>query len=395
MGTLFATSSRALGRGLGRAAAAAWRLGRRLWRLARWPLAVTTGLAAALVWTVVAVVALWPLDPARLRATGAPLVVTDRHGEVLATVPAPGGRPGADAWVPLAEVPSVAVAALIASEDHGFWDHAGVDGRGLARAAWLDLRAGRAAYGGSTLTMQLARLAFTQGEPRTLGRKVRETVHALRIERAVGKREILEQWLNRAYFGNGAWGIDAAARTYFGKPVAALSTAEAVLLVCLPRAPTAYDPLRRPAAAVARRDRVLDLMVRRGALAADEAARRRASRWRWRGTARTAARRTSCGRWWPACRRRWRRGRRRPHHARRSAAGGARGPRRRPRRGAGAPERRPGRPGRARHRLGRGPGLDRRRPPRGPGRGARPGDPAPPPRLGAQALRLRRRRRGR
>lgn len=273
MGTLFATSSRALGRGLGRAAAAAWRLGRRLWRLARWPLAVTTGLAAALVWTVVAVVALWPLDPARLRATGASLVVTDRHGEVLATVPAPGGRPGADAWVPLAEVPSVAVAALVASEDHGFWDHAGVDGRGLARAAWLDLRAGRAAYGGSTLTMQLARLAFTQGEPRTLGRKVRETVHALRIERAVGKREILEQWLNRAYFGNGAWGIDAAARTYFGKPVAALSTAEAVLLVCLPRAPTAYDPLRRPAAAVARRDRVLDLMVRRGALAADEAAR--------------------------------------------------------------------------------------------------------------------------
>ncbi len=248
---------------------------RRLWRALRWPLLIASMLAAASVEAVVVVVLAWPLDPGELRQVGAPLVVTDRDGGVVATVPAPGGRPDADHWVPLAEVPSVAVAALIESEDHGFWDHQGVDGRGLVRAAWLDVRAGRAAYGGSTLTMQLARLVYTQGEPRTFSRKLREAVQALRIERAISKREILEQWLNRAYFGNGAWGIDAAARTYFGKPAAALSTAEVVLLICLPRAPTAYDPIVHPDAARARRDRVLAMMVRRGALAADEALRAR------------------------------------------------------------------------------------------------------------------------
>jgi penicillin-binding protein 1C len=250
-----------------------WRVLARGWRVARWPVALVAMLAAAAVEVVVAIVLLWPLDPAALRTTGAPLVITDRDGGVLATVPAPGGRPDADHWVPLSDVPSVAVTALIESEDHGFWDHGGVDARGVVRAAWLDLRAGRAAYGGSTLSMQVARLAFTQGQPRTVGRKLREAVHALRLERALGKREILEQWLNRAYFGNGAWGIDAAAHTYFGKPAAALSTAEAVLLVCLPRAPTGYDPIARPAAAMARRDHVLDLMVRRRVLAADEAER--------------------------------------------------------------------------------------------------------------------------
>ncbi len=249
---------------------------RAAWRVARWPVAIAGLLATIAVEAVVVMVLAWPLDPAALRAAGAPLVVTDRHGAVLATVPAPGGRPDADHWVPLAEIPSVAVAALLESEDDGFWDHGGVDGRALVRAAWLDVKAGRAAYGGSTITMQVARLAYTQGQPRGLGRKVREAVQALRIERAMDKREILEQWLNRAYFGNGAWGIDAAAHTYFGKPAAALSTAEVVLLVCLPRAPTAYDPIERPGAAQARRDRVLDRMVAAGALAADEAARAKA-----------------------------------------------------------------------------------------------------------------------
>lgn len=270
---LFAASSRVAGCAftwLGRAL-------RRTWRALRWPLVAATGLGALAIQLLVIVVMAWPLDRAELRAgEGSALIVTDRHGQVLATVPAPGGAPGRDHWVALADIPSVAVAALIESEDHGFWDHRGVDARGLVRAAWLDLRAGRAAYGGSTLTMQLARLAYTQGEPRTLTRKVRETVHALRIERALSKREILEQWLNRAYFGNGAWGIDSAARTYFGKPAAALSTGEVVLLVCLPRAPSAYDPIDRPGAAQARRDRVLDLMVRRGVLGADEAARAKA-----------------------------------------------------------------------------------------------------------------------
>jgi penicillin-binding protein 1C len=156
---------------------------------------------------------------------------------------------------------------VIEAEDDGFWDHRGVDARGVARAAWLDLRAGHAAYGGSTLTMQLARMLRDPGASRSIGNKLGEALLALRIERAVDKRTILEQWMNRAYFGNGAYGIEAASELYFGKRAAALSTAEAVLLAVIPRAPTAYDPITHLDAARRRRDYVLGLLVDRGLLA--------------------------------------------------------------------------------------------------------------------------------
>lgn len=246
---------------------------RRAWRIARWPIAAGLGLLLVLVEIAVVLVVAWPIDRRDLAPDGGPLVITDRDGVVLARLPAPGGRPARDAWVPLGELPAVAVSAVIASEDDGFWDHRGVDGRGVVRAALYNLRDRRVGYGGSTLTMQLARLLYTQGDDRSFGKKLRESVHALRLERALGKREILEQWMNRAYFGNGAWGIDAAARLYFGKPPAALSTGEAVLLACLPRAPSAYDPIRHPAAALRRRDRVLAMLVERGVLDRDAAER--------------------------------------------------------------------------------------------------------------------------
>jgi penicillin-binding protein 1C len=248
---------------------------RRPRRWLRWTaLAVLLPAVIAVHAAVIAVVAC-PIDPATLAPDGGPLVVTDRDGNVLASLRAPGGRPDRAHWVPLADIPAIAVSAVLESEDHGFWHHRGVDGRGIARAAWLDLRAGRLAYGGSTLTMQLARLLISPGRDRTVGNKLREALLALRLERALGKRQILEQWMNRAYFGRGAYGIDAAARLYFGKPVSALSTAEVVLLACLPRAPHGYDPIERLPAAVGRRDRVLALLVRRGVLAADDAERAR------------------------------------------------------------------------------------------------------------------------
>jgi penicillin-binding protein 1C len=249
------------------------RAGRLRWL--RWPaLAVLLPLAIA-VHAAVAAVVLCPLDPASLAPDGGPLVVTDRDGAVLATLRAPGGTPDRAHWVPLADIPAIAVSAVLESEDHGFWDHRGVDGRGVARALWLDVRAGKLAYGGSTLTMQLARLLISPGEGRTIGNKLREALLALRIERALGKRQILEQWMNRAYFGRGAYGIDAAARLFFGKPASALSTAEVVLLACLPRAPRGYDPIDRLPAAIGRRDRVLALLVKRGVLSADDADRAR------------------------------------------------------------------------------------------------------------------------
>src|SRR5262249_46758190 len=110
------------------------------------------------------------------------------------------------------------------------------------------------------------------GKPRGLGAKLRESLLALRIERAVDKHTILEQWMNRAYFGNGAYGFDAAARLYFGKPSSALSIGEATLLAIIPRAPAASDPLAHLDAAFRRRDHVLDLLVDRGVLT-EQAAR--------------------------------------------------------------------------------------------------------------------------
>jgi penicillin-binding protein 1C len=186
----------------------------------------------------------------------ASLTVLDADGNVLrqdATVA--GGR---ESWVPLELIATHLRDATIASEDRRFWKHAGVDPVGVLRAGWLDLLRGRAAFGGSTLTMQLARLL--DPHPRTLPGKIREAVIAGRIERVLSKREIFEQYLNRVYYGNGAWGAEAASRFYFGKPAAALSLGEGAFLAVLPRGPQAYDPFRHFEAAIARRRHILGLM---------------------------------------------------------------------------------------------------------------------------------------
>jgi penicillin-binding protein 1C len=207
---------------------------------------------------------------------GGPLVIRDRRGEVLRRVAAEDGRPGREDWVPLDRIRSHAVLALVQSEDERFFEHVGVDPVGLARAVLLNLREGRLGYGGSTITMQLMRMVQNPGEPRHLVNKIEEAVLALRLERSMDKRDILEHYLNRAYFGRGAYGIEAAARTFFGKPAAALGTGEATLLAVLPRGPSLYDPIRHLGRAVARRDHVLALLAARGAISPAEVARARA-----------------------------------------------------------------------------------------------------------------------
>jgi penicillin-binding protein 1C len=248
-----------------------WSAGRRVWRAVRWPIAAMLIVVGVLVQAALVAVWMMPFDPDLLRPTGGPLVIVDRRGTVIATVPNPGGHADRDHWVALGDLPAVAASAVIEAEDEGFWDHRGVDGRGIARAAWLDLRAGKTAYGGSTLTMQLARMIESPGLARSWSNKLSEALLALRIERAVDKRTILEQWMNRAYFGNGAFGIETASELYFGKRAAALSTAESVLLAVIPRAPTAYDPIHHLDAALRRRDYVLDLLVERGLLTRQDA----------------------------------------------------------------------------------------------------------------------------
>jgi penicillin-binding protein 1C len=243
---------------------------RRAWQIGRWALVAALLPPVIAIHAAIITVVVRPFDPAELAATSAPLTLVDVRGEPIATIAAQG----ADRlhWTRLADLPAIAVSAVVESEDEHFWRHRGVDGAGAARAAWLDLRGGR--FGGSTLTMQLARMMISDGKPRTLSAKLREALLALRIERAVDKRTILEQWMNRAYFGNGAHGFEAAAQLYFGKPAAALSDAEATLLAVIPRAPTGYDPLVHLPAALARRDHVLALLVARGVIS--EAAARAA-----------------------------------------------------------------------------------------------------------------------
>lgn len=214
-----------------------------------------------------------PLDMARLDpSAGGPLILEDRNGVLLRSVPSRDGRPGRQHWVPLSAIASPAVLALVASEDQRFFEHDGVDALAVARALWLNaVRPER--YGASTLTMQLARMVFSPGAPRSPWNKLRETVLALRIEHVLSKQQILEQYLNRAYYGRGAYGIEAAAERYFGKPAAALSTGEATLLAVLPRSPSRYDPIARLPLALDRRSHVLELLVAQGKLSAEQAQR--------------------------------------------------------------------------------------------------------------------------
>ena len=208
------------------------------------------------------------LDPAR----GGPVVLLDRNGQEIRALPSEDGRPGRAAWVAMEDIPPLAVAGLVVSEDQDFYAHHGVSAEGIARALWLNLStSGR--YGGSTLTMQLARMIFSPGAERTYGRKVMEIRAALAIEREFGKSEILEQYLNRAYYGRGAHGLEAAARRYFGKPARTLSASEALFLTVLPRGPSYYDPLRHRDRVLARRRHIVELLVDNGRLDTERAER--------------------------------------------------------------------------------------------------------------------------
>jgi penicillin-binding protein 1A len=162
--------------------------------------------------------------------------------------------------VPLDAVPPQVIRAFLAIEDAGFFEHCGLDFAALARAAWVNLRAGgEIRQGGSTITQQLAKSLLLDSD-RTLRRKLRDMLLALRIEARFSKQRILEIYLNQIYFGAGAYGLAEAARSYFDKDVAELSLAEAALLAGLPKAPSAFSPLRRPERSEARRIWVLARM---------------------------------------------------------------------------------------------------------------------------------------
>jgi len=169
------------------------------------------------------------------------------------------------------EIPQVLKDAVVAAEDRSFYSHGGVDPRGMLRALWTDLRSGEAAQGGSTITQQYVRQAFAEvGTDRTIARKIREAILASQLDRALEKDEILYRYLDTIYFGEGAYGVGAAANTYFRKPVSELTLNEAALLVGVIPAPTAYSPRDHPEAAEAKRRLVLDAMLETGAITPEQ-----------------------------------------------------------------------------------------------------------------------------
>ena len=151
--------------------------------------------------------------------------------------------------------------AVVAVEDASFFDHSGGDYKSIVRALIRDLLRGEAAEGGSTITQQYVKNALI-GSEKTLSRKLREASLAYHLEKSLSKQEILERYLNTVYFGRGAYGIEAAAKTYFGKSASQLSLADSALLAGLIKSPGDYDPALSPDSAKRRRDFVLDIMAR-------------------------------------------------------------------------------------------------------------------------------------
>jgi penicillin-binding protein 1A len=159
------------------------------------------------------------------------------------------------------QVPQVVIDAVVATEDHNFFHHHGVDPIGIARAAVNDLLGRGNLQGASTLTQQYVKNAYL-GQQRTLGRKVKEAVLSLKLERQLSKQQILERYLNTIYFGRGAYGIEAAAGAYFNKDVQQLTLPEAAFLAGAIRAPEYADPVRDPVTAKGRRDASLRDMAK-------------------------------------------------------------------------------------------------------------------------------------
>ena len=203
--------------------------------------------------------------------TAATLILENRDGSGFATRGVLRGDPvTADA------LPQPLTDAIVAIEDRRFFSHGGIDPRGLLRALSRAATSGRLREGASTITQQLARLSFLS-QDRTLTRKVQEAVLAVWLESRLEKPEILARYMNAAYFGAGAVGVDAAARRYFGKPAGELSLGEAAMVAGLLRAPSALAPTRNPEAAWERAQVVLGVMQDTGAATPEAVAAARAA----------------------------------------------------------------------------------------------------------------------
>ncbi len=201
------------------------------------------------------------IDPSPERS-----VITDAEGQELAQLFGEANRVVLESD----EIAPVVAAAVVATEDANFYDHPGVDHRGVMRAIVANRLAGRIVQGGSTITQQYVKNVLLSGE-QTLERKATEAWYAVELERRMSKDEILTAYLNEAYLGRGAYGIGAAAELYFSRSAGELDLAQAALLAGMLRAPESNNPVTNPETALARRDIVLEQMVQYGAIEQHEA----------------------------------------------------------------------------------------------------------------------------
>jgi penicillin-binding protein 1A len=200
-------------------------------------------------------------DLGSLRATeiGQNSFVYAADGTLLGAIPAERNREP----VRLARMSKWLPASTVAIEDRRFYQHGGVDYVGIARALWRDVSAGKVVEGGSTIAQQLVRNLYT-GRERTFERKVKEACLAIKLSSRWSKSKILAGYLNTVYYGNHAYGAEAAAQTYFSRNAWQLTLPQSALLAGLPQAPSIYDPFHNPRAAIARRNEVLFAMLRDG-----------------------------------------------------------------------------------------------------------------------------------
>tara|TARA_R110000787_G_scaffold208691_4_gene318629 strand:- start:2661 stop:4748 length:2088 start_codon:yes stop_codon:yes gene_type:complete len=245
----------------------------RIWALRAVKIGAAAAVAGLLALVIAVVIALQSLpDYGSLKSSpnGQMIRVHAADGSVIVSLGPSFGR-----WLDYDQIPQVMIDAMVSTEDKRFYHHPGVDPVGMARAAWVAVEnrgTGRRLQGASTITQQVTRNIFLNNSY-SFGRKIREMVLALALERKFSKRQILELYLNKVYFGGGAYGIDAASRKFFGHPATTLDLPEAAIVAGLVKAPSSYSPTADAEAAIGRAGVVLDLMVQNGVIsAADKAA---------------------------------------------------------------------------------------------------------------------------
>jgi penicillin-binding protein 1A len=218
---------------------------------------VVSGFTGAAMW-----MSSCSLDSLKPVEVGQNSFVYAADGSLLGSIPAERNRQPVSLHAMASWVPK----ATVAIEDRRFWEHGALDYPGIVRALFANVRAGHVVQGGSTITQQLARNLYIKKPSQTFGRKATEACLAIKLARERSKSWILQAYINQVFYGNRAYGIEAAAQTYFSKQASRLTLSQAALLAGLPQAPSVYDPFQRPQQAIQRRDEVLRAMLSIGVI---------------------------------------------------------------------------------------------------------------------------------